>query len=88
MRVSGYQLNAMEGILAGALRREQEAESCQKRLAAEIEQLTRLVSTKHSSLCHLDDGHQVLIFTIQFVDFSKFSSCVLYVEWKLLCLFR
>lgn len=28
------------------------------------------------------------IFPIEFVDFSKLSSCVLYVEWKLLCLFR
>ena len=61
----------MEGILAGALRREQEAESSQKRLAAEIEQLTRLVSTKHASLCHLDDGQQVLIFPIEFVDFRE-----------------
>jgi hypothetical protein len=35
----------MEAVLAGALRREQEAELCQKRQAAEIEQLTRLVSS-------------------------------------------
>lgn len=68
----GDQLNAMEGILAGALRREQEAESSQKRLAAEIEQLTRLVSTEHASLCHLDDGHQVPIFPVEFVDFSDY----------------
>jgi len=34
----------MEAVLAGALRREQEAELSQKRQAAEIEQLTRLVS--------------------------------------------
>lgn len=34
----------MEAVLAGALRREQEAEFAQNRQAAEIEQLTRLVS--------------------------------------------
>ncbi|KAG0605936.1 hypothetical protein M758_9G099600 [Ceratodon purpureus] len=39
-------LEAMEAVLAGALRREQEAELSQKRQAAEIEQLTRLVKQR------------------------------------------
>lgn len=36
----------MEAVLAGALRREQEAELSQKRQAAKIEQLTRLVKQR------------------------------------------
>ena len=44
----------MEAVLAGALRREQEAELSQKRQAAEIEQLTRLVSFTRHNLMHND----------------------------------
>jgi hypothetical protein len=37
-------MRAMEALVAGALRREQEAYGTTQRLAAEIEQLNRLVS--------------------------------------------
>ncbi|KAL2927570.1 Kinesin-like protein KIN-12D [Bienertia sinuspersici] len=43
LRVSSKQLKSMESMLAGALRREQMAESSIKKLEAEIEQLSRLV---------------------------------------------
>ncbi|XP_024380241.1 uncharacterized protein [Physcomitrium patens] len=45
-RFSIKKLEALEAVLAGALRREQEAESCQKRQAVEIDQLTRLVKQR------------------------------------------
>lgn len=44
------QLKAMESIVAGALRREKEAEENTKRLAAEIEQLKRLVGSSWTYL--------------------------------------
>lgn len=43
-----HQLKAMESIVAGALRREKVAEDVTERLASEIEQLNRLVSTSQS----------------------------------------
>lgn len=47
------QLKAMESVVAGALRREKAAEENTERLAAEIEQLKRLVgsSRKYSEAC-------------------------------------
>ena len=38
-----FQVRQMEAVVAGALRREQAADVATKRLAAEIEQLNRLV---------------------------------------------
>ncbi|XP_073045648.1 kinesin-like protein KIN-12D [Primulina eburnea] len=46
LRVSNKQLKSMEFTLAGALRREQMAETSIKQLEAEIEQLNRLVSQR------------------------------------------
>ncbi|XP_073158747.1 kinesin-like protein KIN-12D [Henckelia pumila] len=46
LRVSSKQLKSMEFTLAGALRREQMAETSNKQLEAEIEQLNRLVSQR------------------------------------------
>ncbi|KAK6241009.1 hypothetical protein SCA6_006398 [Theobroma cacao] len=43
VRMSSKQLKSLETTLAGALRREQMAETCIKKLEAEIEQLNRLV---------------------------------------------
>ncbi|XP_050231749.1 kinesin-like protein KIN-12D isoform X2 [Mercurialis annua] len=43
VRMSTKQLKSLEATLAGALRREQMAETCIKKLEAEIEQLNRLV---------------------------------------------
>jgi hypothetical protein len=40
------QMRQLEAVAAGALRREQAADATAKRLAAEIEQLTRLVNPK------------------------------------------
>jgi hypothetical protein len=39
-------MRQLEAVAAGALRREQAADATAKRLAAEIEQLTRLVKPK------------------------------------------
>lgn len=49
--ISSQKLKGMEAVLAGALRREQVAEDVTKKLAAEIEQLNRLVNLPIQRIC-------------------------------------
>lgn len=68
------QLKSLETTLAGALRREQMAETSIKRLEAEIEQLNRLVWSKTLSLHTLKKKKLVDLLNCQVISYISGSS--------------